>query len=75
MTKKFNLSEKIEDLTGGNTLDFYENIDEALDVNDVKEFIKRFKEEYLKLRTRILNNKSDQDVLDLIDELAGKNLI
>ena len=39
-----------------------------------EEFIKRLKEDYLKLGTRVLNNKSDIDVLDLIDKLAGDEL-
>lgn len=41
----------------------------------VMDFIKKLKEDYLKLGTRVLNNKSDQDVLNLIDKLAGESLI
>ena len=41
-TKEFNLSDKIVDLTGG--IEFLENADFALDVEDVKEFIRLLKE-------------------------------
>ena len=37
------------------------------------DFAEKLKEEYLKLGTRVLNNKSDQDVLDLIDRLLQRS--
>ncbi len=55
---------QIKDIT---TWDGYMII--SWDNPDIKKKVERFKEEYLKLGTRVLNNKSDQDVLDLIDKL------
>jgi len=74
--KEFNLSEEIHEEFGRfqtPTYNFKHLRNLELKVNKkIKEFIKRLKKDYLKLGTRILNNKSDQDVLDIIDKLAGE---
>ena len=44
-------------------------------VKDVKEFVKKLKDEYLKLITRVFNNTDDKDVIDLIDSIFGDDLI
>ena len=70
--KEFNLSEKIEDLTGGNAIDFYENVDEAIDVNDIKEFIKRKDDlDFLLFKGRITWQQHKRKK----DKLAGKNFV
>ena len=87
MTKEFNLSEKrkaikvnmrLALLGASCTNEYMEKCVKAI-MDDIeeqdKEFIRLLKEKYLKLGTRVLNNKSDQDVLDLIDKLAWKDLI
>lgn len=69
--KEFNLTDKIKDLTGGNAINFYENIDEALDVNDVKTFIIR--EERL-ITQLILNQISDVEFWKKRNKLAGDKI-
>jgi hypothetical protein len=64
---EFNLSKKIVDLTGG--IEFLENTDFALDIEDVKEFIKILKEE-------IGGDSADYFKLsEIIDKLVGDKLI
>ena len=72
--EKFNLSNKIEK-QGGNSWNCKEGF---LDVEDVKEFVKRLKEELiLDMDTlgRVSIGKREDIIFRIIDKLAGKELI
>jgi hypothetical protein len=61
--REFNLSEKIEDVTG--SIDAIENIDAFIDIEDVKEFIKTIK----------MHIAPYSPYIDIIDKFAGDKLI
>lgn len=71
MNDKFNLSDKI----------WSEHeikvklADDVISVNNVKEFIKRLKDEYMKYRDSFKTLEDYYRIFDDMDKLAGKKLI
>lgn len=69
MKKEFNLSERI---FNGRCFSGY-NV--AISVEDVKEFIKRLKEEVYEAHLCGVDCSFEEDVQDVIDKLAGDKLV
>jgi hypothetical protein len=68
MNKRFNLSVKIINLAEGENFK-----DELIPIDDIKEFIKNFEEEIK--RSYHFNFEQEEEIINLIEKLAGDKLI
>lgn len=75
MKKEFKLSDKIVDLTGG--IEFLENTDFALDLEDVKEFIRLLKDEIINhiAGSDKFYDDNPENLLKYIDKLLGEEFL
>lgn len=71
---EFNLSDKIEDLTGGDYQEI-ENWDSAIHTEDVKEFIRRLKEDLFSDPEACCHGVREKQAFEKIDKFAGNKLI